>query len=64
MICDSEPNVYQVWTFYEIIHAVQTEGQSKHYRMPDPHVWIRRPPVLECAPWPKIEFENVDKLYE
>lgn len=31
-----KPNIYQVWTFYEIILAMQTGGQKKHREMPDP----------------------------
>lgn len=35
MIHESKPNIYQVWTFYEIILAMQTGGQNKHREMPD-----------------------------
>ena len=33
---DLKPNIYQVWTLYKIILAMQTGGQKEHSEIPDP----------------------------
>lgn len=58
-----KPNIYQVWTFKEIILAMQAGEQKKHEEIPDPMFGYGGLQWLSEL-WPKIGLRNVDMFYE